>query len=564
MQNGKEAEKVGIFREADLTQLAQGIIQSYHYETDFLSELIQNSVDSIRRAGSQGIPKITVDYNAPKGLFTITDWGTGMSTSDLKLFALGRTDKPTSALSDLLIGEKGVGGSYVLCISDFFEIESVKGEEKVRAICKNARDAIWNKQEPELEIVEKIKVTGVPSFTKISVKSVQFKAYKDVNELVRDLRTFTAIGNIKKLFGKEEMEIDCLVSITNSDDQGKEETVTQKTDFIFLHPAIEFADRVIWFDDLENQNNGKPLNLPDGIYKDNFYGIRNNEKEILAVFGREELLKKQGISPTILLGVKGAPMPVEIGPPKTGYSGYWRNLFIVLNRDKVQLDVGRKSIIRKDLLEIRTDLQEFFNQRVVKYAKLFTEPEKGILPSALEQLEEQARTKEDLRISKIHFAKTPEKGEELSVIGIFHEMIGAGILEGYQTLYESSDATYDAIIRYSIPISKLNPKVQEWVRESNRKIQPKPEVYTQTGFVEFKVEATEFMKDCDRGDKKIEQVMLVVAYDLNSQRIRKGWKVLPISDEERIFSGTKRKLVHEALEREVPVILLKEFRYQEK
>lgn len=58
--------------------------------------------------------------------------------------------------------------------------------------------------------------------------------------------------------------------------------------------------------------------------------------------------------------------------------------------------------------------------------------------------------------------------------------------------------------------------------------------------------------------------MLVVAYDLNSQRIRKGWKVLPISDEERIFSGTKRKLVHEALEREVPVILLKEFRYQEK
>jgi len=555
-------EKIGIFKEADLSKLARDIIESYHYETDFLSELLQNAVDSVRRAEGKRSRSISVEYNAPKGLFTVTDNGTGMSAEELKLLALGRTDKTTD-LRSLLIGEKGVGGSYVLCISDFFEIESVKEGEKVKAICEKARENIWENREPILTIVERAKVSGVPNYTKISVRSIAFKTYSSIEELTEDLRLFTAVGNTRVLFGESEIDVKIDVTLVSQDEYGKETKVSQQADFSFPHPAIEYEDEVIWFDELEAQAKGKKLNLPDGVYKDKLLAIMDKDKHIMAVFGSEKTLKRLKILPTIVLGVKGAPMPVEIIPPKTGYAGYWGNLFILINKDDVILDAGRKSITRSNKLEINKILREFFNKKVVKYAKLFIEPKGPPISGALDQIKDQAKNKRDLYIPKIQFAKIPGRGEELAVVGIFHELIGCGSLEGYQTLYESSDAPYDAIIKYSIPISKLGARAQEQVKESFRKIQPKPSVYGQVGFVEFKVDATEFMSDCDRGKKNLEDVMLVVAYDLNRSRIRKGWRVEHIAKDDTIFHGAKWKLVHEGLGREVPLILLNEFKFEE-
>ncbi|MEM3452846.1 MAG: hypothetical protein QW835_04375, partial [Candidatus Hadarchaeum sp.] len=150
--------------------------------------------------------------------------------------------------------------------------------------------------------------------------------------------------------------------------------------------------------------------------------------------------------------------------------------------------------------------------------------------------------------------------EELRVVGIFHELIGKGILKGYQTLSESSDAPYDAIIRYSVKISDLQPRAQELIQEGFRKIKQKPDIFMVEGFVEYKVDAVEFMADHDKGLKKIEDIMLLVAYDLNRKKIRKGWKVEPIPEDEKIFYGAKFKLVNVNMNREVPLILLKEFR----
>jgi hypothetical protein len=556
-----QLEKIGIFKEADLSKLAKGIIESYHYETDFLSELLQNAVDSIRRAGKKGIPKIEIEYDAPKGLFTVIDYGTGMTAEELKLFALGRTDKPAD-LRALLIGEKGVGGSYVLCISDFFEVESVKEGEKVRAICEKARDNIWENREPTLTLVERAKVSGIPNYTKISVRSIAFKTYSKVDDLIEDIRMFTAVGNTRKPFGEPEIDIKIDVSFVTRDEYGKEERISRTAEFSFPHPAIEYADKVIWFDELEAQAKGKKLDLPDGVYKDKLLGVMDKKRRILAVFGREEILTSLGIAPLIVLGVKGAPMPVELSPPKTGYAGYWRNLFILINRDEVDLDVGRKSITLANKREINESLREFFNERVVKYAKLFIEPKAPPIAGALDQIREQAKSKIDLHIPQIKFAKVPTKGEELAVVGIFHEIVGCGLLEGYYTLSESSDAPYDAVIKYSIPISKLGSRARERVMDSFRKVHPKPDTYMQVGFVEFKVDATEFMSDCDRGKKNLEDVMLVVAYTLNRNRIRKGWRVEHISEDIRIFNGAKWKLVHEGLGREVPLILLEEFKYK--
>jgi len=545
--------EIGIFREADLSRIAKDIIDSYHYEEDFLSELLQNATDSIRRTGRSTGNKIHVIYDALKGRFTVIDNGTGMSEDELKLFAIGKTDKPGD-LQQLLIGEKGVGGSYVLLMSDFFEVESVKNGKKVRAICEKARDAVYSGKEPILKIVERAD-TSEENYTKISVEGIGFKRYSDIDTLVEDLRMFTSVGNTKIALGEKDIDIEVKATFIGRDEIGREIAISKPVKFCFLHPAIEYPDMMIKFEQLE-EDTKKGIKYPDGHFENKFLEILDRERQIYAVFGREELLKEYKIPPMIVLGVKGAPMPVVIRPPRTGAAGYWRNLFVLINRDEVRLDIGRKSIARPDMDKIHKSLKDFFNEKVVKYAKLFIKPR---TVATLDQLKDQARNKEDLHIPGIPYLKVPAKGEELSVMSIFHEMVGKGLLKGYQTLSESSDAPYDAIMRYTVKISDLGPYAQKMIKRVLRKIKQK-QVYQVEGFVEFKVDATDFMTDCDKGKKRLEEVMLVVAYDLDRKKIKRGWKVEPIREEERIFDGAKFKLVHIGLNREVPLILLKEFR----
>ncbi len=557
-----KADSIGIYTEADLVRIARDIIDSYHYDTDFLAELVQNAVDAVRLSEKEN-REIIVEYDAPKGLFTIRDNGVGMDRNDLRRFALGRTDKAT-ALSVLLIGEKGVGGSYVLLISDRFEVESVKDGKRILAVSENARDRVYQEKEPVLEIVEQAEVSGIGNYTRVAVRSVEFKSYSTVEELSNDLRMFTAIGNTKRALGEDEIDIKVSVTFITEDEEGNEVRITRPVDSSFLHPANEYGEIVIRYDELAEmaKQQGGKLDLPPGTYKDKLLAVRDSNNRILATFGQADLLDELKIEPVIVLGVKGAPMPVEIRPPKTGGAGYWRNLFVLINNDDVELDIGRKSITRKDKKKLDDALRDFFNKHILPHAKLFIPPREGPMKGALEQMKEQAMSKEDLWIPDARFAKVPAKGEELAVSAIFHELIGSGALKGYETLSESSDAPYDAIIRYRVKIEDLGRRAQERIKESYRKVKEKLTAYVQTGFLEFKVDATSFIIDCERGRKSVEDVMVLVAYDLNRKKMRKGWRVDPVKEEDRLFDGVKFQLVYEPLGARVPLILLKEFRHK--
>jgi hypothetical protein len=557
--------RVGILSDADLTRLAKGIIESYHYETDFLSELLQNAVDAVRKEASGSPGKIDVSYNSLTGMFSVLDNGIGLGRLDLKKFALGRTDK--ADLSSLLIGEKGVGGSYVLLISDYFEVESVKNGRKVVAVCENALNELLGGSEPILEKRQETDARGSENYTRVSVKGRRFKDYAVIDDLIEDLLLFTALGNTKTPFGVESMKLEITVSFVAKDDEHNEVTQKRTVPFCFMHPAVappgDPAVDLIEFSGLEEEAKkaGGKLGVPDGAYKDKLLVIRDQPKQILAAFGSAETFEKYGLVPMIVLGVKGAPMPVVIKPPDTGYSGYWRNLFVLINKDDVELDIGRKSITVRDVREIHLRLRDFFNLTVPKHAALFIPPRAGRVVSALEAMKNQARQKATLGIEQIPYEKIPTKGEELSVMGIFHELVGAGALKGYRTLSESSDSEYDAIVRYTVSLDSLGPQARERYAQALRKVKEKPKVYLEEGFVEFKVDAHEFMKDCDSGRKHVEDVMLVVAYDLDRTKLRKGWLVDPIPIEDAVYAGAKWKLTQQGSGREVPLLLIKDLRH---
>jgi len=559
----EDSSRIGIYKYADLRRIARDIIDSYHYDTDFLAELVQNSADAVRVSGTED-KKISVEYDAPRGIYTVLDNGIGMSKDDLKKFAIGQSDKATQ-LNALLIGEKGVGGSYVLLISDYFEVESAKNGKKVRAVCENARECVYQDREPELRIVEDGSSASTQNYTKISVRSAEFKSYSEVDELILDLRMFTAIGNTRTAMGECDMNVKVTATVITQDAEGKEiKTTREDVPFCFFHPALEYEDLVVWYDALEKGKRGRDgaPDLPLGVYGGKLLAVRDSTMKIMAVLGDADLFEKHRIEPMIVLGVKGAPMPVEIRPPKTGGAGYWRNLFVLINNDAVELDVGRKSVSRKDKIELDCTLKDFFNKYVLPNAKYFMPPKPGPMKGALDQMKEQAQGKEDLYIPAIPYAKVPSKGEELAVMAQFHELLGSGRLKGYQTLYESQDAPYDAIVRYTVKMEDIGKKAQEMIKESYRKVKDKPTFYAQTGFFEFKVDATDFIKDCESGgNKSIEDVMVVVAYDLNRKKMRKGWRVEAISEEDRIFDGTKFCLIHEGFNRKVPLVLIREFRH---
>lgn len=555
-------EEIGIYRDANLVRLAKGITESYHYETDFLAELLQNAVDAVRQTGRKRGNTVDVTYDSVRGVYQVFDNGIGMSRADLKRFALGQTGK--ADLSSLLIGEKGVGGSYVLLISDLFEVESVKDGARVLARCEGARDKLWSNEEPVLKIIRDEPAVGAANSTTVRVRSQEFKSYADAEELNDDLRLFTAVGNTRVPFTTEELTIDVTLSFVKRDEDGSEVKITRPVDFCFLHPAVSTTAETVSFSDLEAEaaKQGGKLSLPAGVYRDRLFVDIDTEKLVLLAFGSTALLEKLRIDPTIVLGVKGAPMPVEIKAPITGSTGYWRNVFILINKDDAELDIGRKSITRTGVLELNTRLRDLFNERVAKYGHLFIEPKGAHVAGALEQLKEQAKAKPDLNVPGIGYEKVPAKGEELSVIGVFHELIGAEKLTGYHTLSESTDGVYDAIIRYRVPLESLGKSARESVLAALRKVKDKPSTYVVDGFVEYKVDAIDFILDCDRGRKDLSQVMLVVAFDLNRKRLRKGWSVLVIPEDDRIFQGAKYSLRHEATNREVPLILLKDFRFE--
>jgi len=61
MVSRNSRKKIDLFKAADIAQVYQVLFESYHHDSDLLSELLQNAVDSIRMA-NPGQPCIDVKF----------------------------------------------------------------------------------------------------------------------------------------------------------------------------------------------------------------------------------------------------------------------------------------------------------------------------------------------------------------------------------------------------------------------------------------------------------------------------------------------------------------------
>ncbi len=537
--NQAERKRIDIFKAADLPKIYRDLFASYHNNSDLLAELLQNAIDSIRIA-MPDTPIVEITFYKNEKKVVVKDNGLGMSSDDLEDFALGRTNKDGPDFSSLG-GEKGLGSSYIFGGSDKFYIETCKDGKYTIAECNGAYESIMKNTEPDFFVIDEETQERHPNFTELHITgSLFYTEFEDRDELESMIRTYTAVGYTMPLLGGVELDLKVKITWVHEDGEESSKFISN----VFRHPINICEDQIIDFELAEEIDSGFG----------NFLAYLNEEKQAIAVFGESILFEKYDLPTGIFLSVKGYPTAVEINNPKTGYAGYWdRNILVLINDDTVELDAGRKSIRNSDKRRVQAIAKDMFNKSVKYHKKFIKQTESEAEKAILENIKEDARSLEGLGISEINYSKVPDY--EQGVVAIFHELIGAGVLEGYSGLSASSDTRYDEIVRYQIPWDKLGESKKKHYLAARRNIKEKDNFFKQVIVVEFKLHANDIMKDIK---KELRLIDLLVAYDCETSKIKNKWKWGPVAPDDTVFMGANYQIWNN-LNDSCHVMLLKDF-----
>ena len=550
MSSSKSLDLTGCI---NVPHLWKGILDSYHNYYDVFSELIQNSVDSVRKSGKKN-PTINVFYDGDNQIIEVYDNGIGLSEDDLSFFALGNTNKSDEEES---IGEKGLGASFILGISDDFYIETVKDNKKIVATCKKAYSTIKDKKVPVLDYT--IEDFESESYCKIRVQIEDVDIDIDSFEKFKFiLRTRTAIGNTSNLFLEPEKKekIDITVKLIL-----EEKEFQEQIPFVYLH-LDELAEGLFPVFDAEFIKRSNKWMVdeteigkrPRGILR-----LIDYEKRIYLTFAEVGIYEKLGSSigngrfpDDIVVAIKGCPTSVEVNKPRLGNAGYYTNLHIVIEGNDFTLDAGRKTITRENADQVREKIRSFFSD-IVKLSKLFVgTPHDAIGEGAgLDQVKERARNTQDLKIDGIQFGKVPR--HEQSVVAIFHELLGAKILEGYKSLLVSQYNTFDILFEYQTSIEKIGKNPREiYLKSAGRGAKD----FKMISFGEFKLLLSKFCDDVNNDIKAMDHVNLVIVWETGT--IPTGWDFRKIYPDEVVYQGANYVLTKVGYKK-IHVILLIDF-----
>lgn len=460
------------------------VIQSYNNDWDILAELLQNSTDAITRSNpTKGHIKLTIDSLTRK--MFIEDNGSGIDPDLLpSLLAPFSTDK---AGSGTLIGNKGVGVSFVIFSSIGFEIESHHSKGASKAQVKNAKH--WLESEdsgtPRLNF-EKLGLGGATG-TKITIKLPKrdgndFEFFRwTFDQLKMVLLTKTAAGNTATIWGDKPVSDIELTFIDLDGNKHQEEleceymlpiSTLKKSSYISLRDFQDWLttdrndmekrkklrDKLVYHDGVLDGPGSSKIKFWAG-----FVPKRKTWDEISVTAGlieKEALdpnsnkrLKEQDDAPYLFSGgmytaTRGMPTGIRSEMKTGGYSGYLPNFFIILDYSQLAFDIGRKSIPGRQLGMLRSHAGEVFNNVVKAIGKYLTgdidiyedDWEKSSAFSEIRELPE--LTSEKTKFLKRAF------DQEASVAAIFYEMIGNGSLSDFEPYVSGYKERYDLFAKY--------------------------------------------------------------------------------------------------------------------
>jgi molecular chaperone HtpG len=578
MDTNLREERIDIFDLAtDEThrQFIRNIVDSYHHDWDLLAELCQNSIDAIREKEDQ-TGDVYVWFDRKNRSVTVRDTGIGMSREKIsRALAPNVTFKKGQPK---LIGEKGLGLTFCAFRTNRITVETSLGDGFVHtAVFEGARDWIEEKRSERPTVVLSTRTEATKSFTVVFAMDVDADFQIEEPRLRHLLLTRTALGSTFPLWPELEpanAKVGITLSITENDGTQDE----KKLEHQFWHPADHLLHKksLQEIKELAAHNkirdfkgwgltdkrmvslSGRPayfytlmLSVPeyDKLAEQNGLLSRYKLRVKEAERSHQEVLRSDepgDIEPGIYLSVRGMPTGIALPfPTGTTEAGYWNNFYFLVEADWLNFDAGRKVVPGRTQEIIKRACKNIWDEmRAWKTRFIGHEAEDSVDQFAETQKiqDRLAKVKEypNLGLGKIPFAKTPQN--EQATIAVFHEILGRGLLKGYQTLDINTASTYDAVVRYSASGSDVGAQALQIWRETLNKRTAQVVTYFPLN-LEYKYEGADILEDLEERAKYLEHIEVIVCWTCDSQRFEDaGVAVYPVERDAELFNGATKRL----------------------
>jgi hypothetical protein len=570
-----------IFRHSSYRLQVRDIFAMYNHEWDILGEIIQNAIDSVttkrETLEAEGYqPQVQITYDLQDHAIAVRDNGLGIAADEiLKILAPHFSGKePTGANR----GEFGVGLAFAVFASNEFFIESCFEGIKSKVTIKNAYEWSMNEsdEQTELEIIQESNEENSAPFTKIWVKPVRFPLFSK-EKLSFVLQRYTAIGDFWAAYHNQDGEIEIRLDYIDRDGNHFDEIEVKNR---LWHPA-DHLQTLLDYDivdyltikaiDEGPRNAALPNYIGSGmVYKDKvtykdqefaYYALmcyssyysELAEKAGIMNEGDRDLIEAEDTDPEeseyflvtpevdlypgIFVCKKSMPLGADIPrPPRSGTSN-WAAFYIVIHSDKLRTEPGRKKLniederlvqyVARSILKKMDKLSLYVISRVNPDTK-----QEAILRTLDDNRRKMTEWKKNnpIRNSVIKIQTPVEPPNEQTLIALFHELIGVGLLKGYKVIKLSATDTYDGLYDYVISANDIDQRAfDEWLKtlptaSDRRRHQTSREIVENLIVVEFKRALEDVIADFLNKNKYHTSIKLLVAWDANEEAIkRRGW-----------------------------------------
>jgi hypothetical protein len=252
------------------------------------------------------------------------------------------------------------------------------------------------------------------------------------------------------------------------------------------------------------------------------------------------------LEPGIYLSMRGMPTGIVLPfPTGTTEAGYWNNFYFLVEADWLSFDAGRKVVPGRTQEVIKRACKSIWDEMRAWKTRFIGHEGEDTVDQFAEAQKWQSRLEKvqkfpALGLGKVPFAKEPQN--EQATIAVFHEILGRGLLKGYQTFDINTAATYDAVVRYSLAGSDAGAQaLQMWREKLNRKTAQSIEFFPLN--VEYKYEAADVLEDLEEKTKYLDQIQLLVSWTCDDQRFESaGVAVYPVERDAELFNGASKRL----------------------
>lgn len=454
---------------------AENVLSSYSEAKDFLSEALQNATDAIdarRHAATEAQGRITIDFNRQAKTVTVTDTGTGISSEDLQLILSpnvslksGRRARSGTGRSR---GHKGIGLTFLALAADHLRIRTCDGEIRSDLTVNGGHSWVRTQGRTEKPVAQgrtqaPDSLLGSETYTQIHIASLDLTEFDDdlfatgIDDLIWLLRTRTAVGNTRSLFGTDpdttaRGNID--VELTFTEVTGRE--TTREVPYSYASPAeLIPANRIIEYAEIEDLDQKAIIARVRGNAL-RYVGVEGTDSGravsvyMLAIDGRdmrEIFEQRQARGEYVPVDPEGAfadwqgfwvaardmPAGVSFQPNVIQPRTYERRMFMLLQDDELRLDIGRKSLAGSTTRMLRGVVKSVWEERLRSAVTRMTRATDGPDAEVFAALVHSARERDELGVD-VPYRKRPL--EPTGVLALFHEVLshGNGYLPALRTL----------------------------------------------------------------------------------------------------------------------------------